>query len=184
MEHTKKQKTNYTKRLEYLLVNLEYVEKRRNAVEGKSSILMAACAIVLTAMSNFGFLDALSASTFPQNVRAIFTMLTLSCLVFSILCCSRVLSGHMNDKSRGRIMDIEGEYNIFHSGKIAELKKDVYLAEVENLTDRQVFEQLGAEVHNVSRIARDRYKYFNWANRLFVLSVIALMVLVIIEWLS
>ena len=167
-----------------MLITLESVERRRIAVENKTSILLAANAIILTGILSLGFPKINNINTYSDLIQVILMGATLSCIFLSILFCSGILGGHTNDKLRGKIMDIKNEHNIFYFGKIAERNKNEYLAEIEKLTDKQVFEQIGAEVHNVSRIVRDRYKYFNRANKFFVISVISFLGVAIAQFMN
>lgn len=181
---TSKQEDVYKKRLEYLLITLESAEKRRTAVENKSSILLAANAIILASMLSLGFPSVSDIHSYLDLIRISLLSVTLGCVFLSILFCSRVLSGYTTDKWRGNIMDIKDEYNVFFVGKIADRSKEEYLKEVGKLTDKRILEQIGAEIHNVSRIVRDRYRYFNGANIFFIVSVISFAGLVIAQFIK
>lgn len=184
MTAIKKEEDLTKKRLEFLLLALESADKRRVAVENKTSILLAANAIILTGILSIGFPKINTINTPLDLVQVILMAATLSCIFLSILFCSGILGGLTNDRLRGRIMDIESEYNVFYFGKIAERDKHAYLAEIEKLTDKQMFEQVGGEVHNVSRIVRDRYSYFNKANKFFVISVISFLGVAIAQFIN
>jgi hypothetical protein len=179
-----KEEDLHKKRLEFMLLTLESVEKRRVAVENKTSILLAANAIILTGILSLGFPKINTIDSTLDLIQVILMGATLGCIFLSILYCSGVLGGLTNDKLRGRIMDIKNEHNVFYFGKIAERDKNEYLAEIEKLTEKQIFEQIGADVHNVSRIVRDRYGSFNRANRFFIISVISFLGVAIAQFIN
>jgi len=70
-------------------------------------------------------------------------------------------------------MDIdEEELNLFYFGKVAERSKSEYLAAIQSLTDQMILEQLVAEAHNISRLARQRYRLLYFSHRAFLVSVV------------
>ena len=167
------------KRTEFLRDALEAAEKRRGAVENKSSILLASNAILLTAIASFGFPVATpNLSSSLLWLRYGLTVICLGGVAVSGLCAVLVLAP-LTAKQRTQVMRLPSkEFNVFFSGKIAEYENArAYMAEVESLTEQQIFEQLGTQLYNLSRLVIERYKWFHRSQRALVLSILTFIVL-------
>jgi len=170
------QRTNQSSQVDFLKAVIDSAEKRRDAVENKASILIAANAILFTATVGFIAPAVMASASGSSTVFLINTGLTfcvLVAIIVSIVSATSILVSISTDKQRQKVMDIESEFNLFYFGKIAERKKDEYRSLIESLTDEQILEQYVAEAHNLSRILKLRYRSLYRAHGTFVIAVIA-----------
>jgi len=161
-------------KLEFLRNVLDAAEKRRDAVENKASILIAASAILLAALGSFDLPVPGSGGVRTWNMLAIGLLAaTVVSVVLSILCALNVLAA-FTPKKRQQVMKVTpDEFNVFFLGKIAAFRDAaVYQDAIESLTQDAILAQLTRQAYNLSRLVMERYKWFHRAQRLLVLSVL------------
>ena len=163
-------------RVNFLKLVIDSAEKRRDAVENKASILIASNAILLTALASLipSLAHPGAGSVNPYIWIPIgLGVLTLISVVVSTMSAIGILVSVRGDRQRKQVMDIgEEELNLFYFGKVAESSKADYLAAIRSLTDQAILEQLAAEAHNISRLARQRYRLLYFSHRAFMVSVV------------
>lgn len=171
----------YECKIEFIQSVLEAAEKRRDAVENKSSILVASNAILLTAIAALGFpLPASSATSLWLWLRFGLAAVSLASIAASSLCAIRVFAP-FTSKQRVHVMNIPlDEYNIFYAGKIAKYSgPKAYLAEIDALTEAIILEQMSNQAYRLSRLVMHRYGWFHWAQQALIVSIIAFILLVL-----
>jgi hypothetical protein len=171
--------TSFDRKIEFLKVVIESAEKRRDAVENKFSILIAANAILLSIIIGVG-LSSVARSNPIYWTQFALTAVALGSVLLSILWCAQVLSP-LSQKQRSKIMDVPDdaklEHNLYLFMRIADLSKVDYSREITALTEPEFFEQLLAEAHNLSRLLVFRYKVLGRANMMFAAGAVIFTIL-------
>ncbi len=128
------QVASYEKRMQFLLSVLHAEEKRRDAAENKSSILIASNAILLGAMTGF-LLPLNNTGTFIFWIQVFLTIFVFGAVISSVMISAQVLAPFTTQGQRTRIMDLGlnpgSEYNLFLFARIAIFKlcQNCYLQE-------------------------------------------------------
>jgi len=175
---------SFDRKLGFVLNVLEAAEKRRDGVENKASILLASNAILLTAITSFGFplFSGGAVWSWLNTVKAFLAAVSLGGATISSCFAIQVIAPLMK-KRRERVLRITvPEFNIFFSGKIAEREStESYMTVVESLTDKQIFEQLVCQAYRLSRLVMHRYKWLLRSLRVFLLAVFAFVLLTLLS---
>ena len=167
------QPASHAEQLEFVKLAIESAERRRDAVENKTSILIASNAILLTALATL-VPSLVTAKGNPTGwIPVGLGILTLISVVVSTMSAIGILVSVSSGNKRGQVLDItEPELNLFFFSKVAEETKADYLVAIRGLTDQMILEQLVAEAHNVSRLTRERYRLLYFSHRAFLVSVV------------
>lgn len=180
----KEQKVSLTsvEKIGFLQSVLEAAENRRDGVENKASILIAANAILLAAVGSFFDFSTLSIGEGKSLYQVVITLLiaTVICVILSILCSLNVLAA-FTPKKRQRVMKVsKDEFNVFFVGKIAEFQNAAaYQETINSLTQERVVSQYTNQAFNLSLLVNERYRWFHRSQRLLILSIFIFLVFVI-----
>ena len=170
----------YEKTIEFLLAILEAEEKRRDSVENKSSVLMAANAILLSAIIGLG-LPLITAGSPFLWFQIPLTIVALGAVIASVLYSAEILVSFLTQEQRLKVMDLgsdpNAEYNLFWFIGIAKFKKEDYQREINGLTEQKIFEQLVSQIHNLSRLLRRRYEILRVSHSAFIVGTTAFAIL-------
>jgi predicted RND superfamily exporter protein len=172
----------FEEKINFLHNVLEAAEKRRNGVENKASILIAANAILLSAIGsffNFSSLHRCEVNNYYQVVVFLLIAMII-CVISSIFCSLNVLTA-LTPKKRQELMNVsKDEFNVFFIGKIAEFKSATdYHKMIKSLSQEIVLSQYTNQAFNLSRLVMARYRWFN-RSKWFLLSGIIIFVLFVI----
>jgi hypothetical protein len=161
---------------------LAAAEKRRDAVETKASILIAADAILLAALGSFGAPLIEPAPQVPQPpLLLVLFLVTAISIGISILFALNVLAALLARRRRKALKIPSDEFNVFWVGAIAEHPDaDAYASTLHSITESEITAQLVHQAFNLSRLVMYRYKLFFWAQFFTVLSLVALLLFVIV----
>lgn len=170
----------YERKMEFLFTALEAEEQRRDSLERKSSVLLAANAILLSAIIGLG-LPVITSETPYFWLQFPLTILALGAVAISVLFSAEILHPFASQEQRSEIMDLgpdpETELNLFFFAKIAEFKKEDYQREIDVLTEQNIFEQLTSQIHNLSRILCRRYRVLRMSHSAFMVGAVAFAIL-------
>lgn len=165
------------KKNDFLKSVIMHAEKRRDAVEHKASIFLAANGLLLTAIGGLG-------SPIPRSLASSgwiwpgisLLILFLLGIATSSFCAVQVLAPFSFQK-RKRFMKVsDDEFNIYWVGKISEFTDSKsYAKAIEPLTDQQLLEQLINEAYNLSCLLAERYRWIHRAQRAVLFSIFALL---------
>jgi hypothetical protein len=162
------------KKIEFLLVVLEAEEKRRQAIESKSTILTTSNAILLSAIIWLGL--PLTTNVGPiQWLQFALIVIALGAVILSVILTVQAIT-RITQKQRSRIMDLgpdfESEHNLFFFGGIANFEKEDYRCEIDALTEQEILRQLTSQVHNLSRLLWHRYRIMDFATVAFIVGMV------------
>lgn len=170
--------TSIEKRTAFLLTVLDAEEKRRSSIENRSAILIASNAVLLNAIIGLGI--SFLSNNMLGWLKIIFTITALMSVVLSTLWSIQVLAP-FGRKQRSKMLDLgnqpEKEHNLFLFTQISAFSKKDYFQEINNLTNRQILEQLSFQTHNLSRILTNRYKLAARAYIAFIVGTAAFAIL-------
>lgn len=179
------QPASHEERIEYLILVLEAVEKRRDSVENKSAVLIAANAILLSAIISLGIPQLTDAVGVGMLIRVVITIIVLSAIILSTLWSAQILMPLATQKQRSQIMDLgpdpDKEHNLFLFVRISKMQKAEYRKAIESLTQEEIADQLISEVHNLSRLLDTRYRAMRRSHGAFVFALVAFAALAILE---
>jgi hypothetical protein len=171
------QSATYEKKIEFLFAVLEAAEKRRDSVENKSAILIAANAILLTGIIGLGIPLFTASGDVGLWLKIGLTAGALGAIILSTLWSAQILTPLATQKQRSQIMDLgpnpEAERNLYLFVRIAKFKKAEYKQAIDSLTQQEIFEQLTSEVHNLSLILSYRYQAMRLSHIAFILAIVA-----------
>lgn len=160
---------NFPHKLEFLSLVLEAEEKRRNSVESRVSILIAADAVLISAIAGLG----IPKTQLYQPIillQLIFSILAFSATILSVLWAIQVITP-INYRNRNKTLDLgknpPTEFNLFYFMAIEKFDKAGYLNAVNSLTEREIIQQVAAQIHNVSRLLTKRYYIMRTAHLSF-----------------
>jgi hypothetical protein len=183
--NSQKTPADFKTKTEYIKTVLDSITNRRDAVENKSSILLASNAILISAVIGFGVpMVANGVGEWLTWLRVILTISILAAVIISCLFAAEILNP-LFGKNREDLLDLpEHEYNLFWFGKIAEYRKSEYLNEVSNLTEIEIFNQYASDVHNITRILVYRYRLLNRSRICFIVGIVIFAILAVTKLFS
>ena len=168
---------SYVIKNDFLKSVLLSVERRRDAVEHKASIFLAANGLLLTSITGLGSIIPTSLASskwiWPGIVLLILFLLSIATSSF---CAIQVLAPFWDDK-RKKIMHLpDDEFNVYWLGKISQfVDSKAYASAIAPLTEHQLVEQLTNDAYNLSCLMMDRYKWIHRAQRAVLLSIFFLL---------
>ena len=170
------QPSSYERKVDFLRAALDAAEKRRDAIEHKSEILLASSAIILGAMIAFG-LPLLLGGQILSWILAVVAIVTLAATITSAILAAQILTPLSTNRRRRAIMDLpeppESEDNLFLFLEIAKTAKAEYRSRIANLSDAEIIEQLTLQVHNLSRLLVHRDSTVRRSNAAFIIALTA-----------
>jgi Family of unknown function (DUF5706) len=174
---TTTQSSCFEKRNDFLKSVLLHVERRRDAVEHKASIFLAANALLLTAIRGLGspIPTSLASSRWIWLGIGLLILFLLG-IATSSFCAVQVLAPFGYQK-RKRVMKVSNdEFNVYWLGKISQFTDSrAYSNALEPLTEQQLLEQLTNEAYNLSCLVTERYQWIHRAQRAVLLSIFSLL---------
>jgi len=176
-----RQKSNppasYDKKNDFLKSAILSAERRRDAVEHKASIFLAANALLLTAVRGLG-------SPIPKSLTSSgwiwpgigLLILFLLGVATSSFCAVQVLAPFWYEKRKKVMKVCDDEFNVYWLGKISQFADSkAYSNAIEPLTEQHLLEQLTNEAYNLSCLMIERYKWIHRAQRAVLLSIFFLL---------
>lgn len=160
--------------IDFLTKIINVNNEKQHLYDNRASILLAANAILLASITNFGIPIIQRNMTNAWGWAIIsFAIIGIFLAILSIILTIQIIAPIAHTQStRKKNLDLEPqESNLFFFIKIAEYKKQEYSEKVKKLSEDKIIEQLLSEVHNVSRLLAIRLLKLKFAYQIFLISV-------------
>jgi hypothetical protein len=157
-------------KLKTLTISLERLDKLINFATVKASIMLPANAVLITYLlkEHVTFLCLLNKTHIPALLFYSFILALLASslsvifAVFVIKACLK--SGHIHGKY----------YSLLFFQSIATMEADTYITNIDELTEKDLIQDLARQIHIISEILTSKYRFINWSVWSFLLAFICL----------
>lgn len=163
--------------LKLMLLNLERIDKYINLANIKASLVLPANAVLLGFLLSgqetyFKILNGTSIYWFT----AVSLIATLISIAISILLSILVVIAFLKSGSK------PGDYfSLLYFGSICDLELDAYLKKVCNITKESFYDDLGRQIHLLSKELIKKFRLVNWSLGFLFFSFIILVVTIILD---
>ena len=164
----------------FMLTVIAAEEMRRDSIETKSEIMLAANAVLLGVMLSLGSGQLVQGGA-VRWIQLALMLVSFGSMILSTYFGVRIFAPIMSRKQRDRVMDLRvTEHNLFLFLKIAEFTKSGYRRELDELSKEEILEQYVSQAHNLSRLLVVKYQNIQRAHLMFLVALVSFSMLAII----